>query len=67
MEFPALFAASSVRPPPIAMLINEQQPSPIMTAIANATTVSGNTTVFAALPYEPSSGVFAMNSWSTIL
>ena len=35
---------------PSAMLTKAQQPSPIMTAMASATTVSGNTTVLAALP-----------------
>ena len=35
------------------MLTNAQQPSPIITAMASAMTVSGNTTVLAALPWEP--------------
>ena len=35
---------------PSAMLTKAQQPSPTMTAMASATTVSGNTTVLAALP-----------------
>ena len=38
---------------PRLRLTNAQQPSPIMKAIASAMTVSGNTTVFAAFPYEP--------------
>ena len=35
---------------PRLMLTKAQQPSPIITAIARATTVRGNTTVLAALP-----------------
>lgn len=35
---------------PSAMLTKAQQPSPTMTAMASATTVSGNTTVLAAFP-----------------
>ena len=35
---------------PRLMLTKAQQPSPIITAMASATTVSGNTTVLAALP-----------------
>ncbi len=35
---------------PRLMLTNAQQPSPIMTAMASATTVRGKTTVVAALP-----------------
>ena len=50
---PTLRFARSASPRPSAMLTNAQQPSPIITAIASATTVSGNTTVFAALPYDP--------------
>lgn len=44
------FLAEAVSPLPRQMLTNAQQPSPIITAIARATTVNGNTTVFAALP-----------------
>lgn len=50
---PMLRRALSVSPAPRQMLTNAQQPSPIMTATASATTVSGNATVFAALPYDP--------------
>ena len=35
------------------MLTKAQQPSPSITATASAITVSGKTTVFAALPNEP--------------
>ena len=35
---------------PRAILTKAQQPSPIMTAMASATTVRGKTTVLAALP-----------------
>ena len=47
---PTLFLASPTSPLPSEMLTNAQQPSPIITAMASATTVSGKTTVFAALP-----------------
>ena len=50
---PTLRLALSTSFLPSAMLTKAQQPSPIMTAMASATTVSGNTTVLAALPYEP--------------
>ena len=39
----------------------------IITAKAKAIIVSGNTAVFAALPWEPGSYVFAMKTWSTML
>ena len=47
---PTLRLALSTSFLPSAMLTKAQQPSPTMTAMANATTVSGNTTVLAALP-----------------
>lgn len=47
---PTLLCARSVSPAPSEMLTNAHAPSPIITAMASATTVSGNTTVFAALP-----------------
>ena len=47
---PMLLCASSLRPAPRLMETNAQQPSPIITASASATTVSGKTTVLAALP-----------------
>ena len=47
---PMLRCASSVLFAPRHMLTKAQQPSPIMTAMDSATTVSGNTTVLAALP-----------------
>ena len=47
---PTLFFASPTSPLPSEMLTKAQQPSPIITAMASATTVSGKTTVFAALP-----------------
>ena len=47
---PTLRLALSTSFLPSAMLTKAQQPSPTMTAIASATTVSGNTTVLAALP-----------------
>ena len=47
---PTLRLALSTSFLPSAMLTKAQQPSPIMTAMASATTVSGNTTVLAALP-----------------
>ena len=49
-EQPMLRWASSCAPEPRLMLTKAQQPSPIMTASASATTVSGKTTVLAALP-----------------
>ncbi len=49
-EQPMLRWASSCAPEPKLMLTKAQQPSPIMTASASATTVSGKTTVLAALP-----------------
>lgn len=52
-EQPMLRWASSCAPEPRLMLKKAQQPSPIMTASASATTVSGKTTVLAALPQEP--------------
>ena len=47
---PTLRWASSFRLAPRLMLTKAQQPSPIITAIASATTVRGKTTVLAALP-----------------
>ena len=47
---PTLFLAFSVLPIPRLRLTKAQQPSPIITAMARAMTVSGNTTVLAALP-----------------
>ena len=47
---PTLRLALSTSFLPSAMLTKAQQPSPTMTAMASATTVSGNTTVLAALP-----------------
>ena len=47
---PTLRLALSTSFLPSAMLTKAQQPSPTMTAMARATTVSGNTTVLAALP-----------------
>ncbi len=47
---PMLLWASSRFPAPRLMLTKAQQPSPIITASARATTVSGKTTVLAALP-----------------
>lgn len=64
---PTPLCASSRLSAPSDMLTNAQQPSPIITAIARAMTVSGNTTVFAALPSEPRYAAFAMNIWSTML
>lgn len=64
---PTPLCASSRLSAPRDMLTNAQQPSPIITAIARAMTVSGNTTVFAALPSEPRYAAFAMNIWSTML
>ena len=52
-EFPTLFFALSGSLLPRLKLTKAQQPSPIITAIARAMTVSGNTTVLAAFPYEP--------------
>ena len=49
-ELPTLFFAVSGCRLPRLMLTYAQQPSPIITAMASATTVSGKTTVFAALP-----------------
>ena len=46
----ASYLASPTSPLPSEMLTNAQQPSPIITAMASATTVSGKTTVLAALP-----------------
>ena len=57
---PRLLPASSARPFPRLRLTKAQQPSPIITATASAIAVSGNTTVLAALPYEPRSLAFAM-------
>ena len=51
--FPTLIQASSFSFLPNDRLTYAQQPSPIITAIARAITVRGNTTVFAAFPYEP--------------
>ena len=53
MALPTLVLAAARSPCPRLKLTKAQQPSPIITAIASATTVSGNTTVLAALPYEP--------------
>lgn len=50
IELPTLFAAVSPRLLPSEILENAQHPSPIITAMARAITVSGKTTVFAALP-----------------
>ena len=50
MAVPMLLWASSLLLAPREMLTKAQQPSPIITAMERATTVSGNTTVFAALP-----------------
>ena len=47
---PTLRFAFCCSPFPRLMLTKAQQPSPTMTATASATTVSGNTTVLAALP-----------------
>ena len=47
---PMLRWAFSLFREPRQMLTKAQQPSPIITASASATTVSGNTTVLAALP-----------------
>ena len=47
---PTLRLASFISFLPSAMLTKAQQPSPTMTAMASATTVSGKTTVLAALP-----------------
>ena len=47
---PTLRFARAVSFRPSAMLTKAQQPSPIITAMASATTVSGKTTVLAALP-----------------
>ena len=66
-ELPTLFFALSSSFLPMLMLTNAQQPSPTMTAIASATTVSGNTTVLAALPNEPKYEAFAIKIWSTML
>jgi len=66
-ELPTLFLADFVSSFPRLKLTKAQHPSPIITAIASAITVSGNTTVFAALPYEPRYVAFAMNIWSTML
>ncbi len=52
-ELPKLFLASPIFPAPMRMLTQAQHPSPIMTAIASATTVRGNTTVLAAFPPDP--------------
>ena len=60
MELPTLRAALSDLPAPSEMLTNAQQPSPIITAIPRAMTVSGKTTVFAAFPYDPRYAAFAM-------
>ena len=60
-EFPTLFFAVCVSFFPRLRLTNAQHPSPIITAIARAITVSGNITVFAALPYEPRYAAFAIN------
>ena len=49
------------------METNAQQPSPIITASASATTVRGKTTVLAALPQEPRYEALAMKIWSTML
>ena len=49
-ELPTLRWAFSFCPEPRLRLTKAQQPSPIMTASARATTVSGNTTVLAAFP-----------------
>ena len=67
MEFPTLFLAVSGCFLPRFRLTNAQHPSPIMTAMASAITVSGNTTVFAAFPYEPRYDALAIKIWSTIL
>lgn len=53
MALPMLRPASSRRPAPRLMLTKAQQPSQIITATSRATTISGNTTVLAALPQEP--------------
>lgn len=50
MALPMLLWAASRLPAPRLMLTKAQQPSPIITAMDRATTVSGNTTVLAALP-----------------
>ena len=52
-EPPTLLLAFSGSFLPRLRLTNAQQPSPIITATARAITVSGKTTVFAALPNEP--------------
>ena len=52
-ELPTLRDASPLFFSPRDMLTKAQQPSPIMTAMPRAMTVSGKTTVFAAFPYEP--------------
>lgn len=66
-EQPMLRWASSCAPEPRLMLMKAQQPSPIMTASASATTVSGKTTVLAALPQEPRQVALATKIWSTML
>ena len=50
---PTARPASSSLFAPRQMLTKAQAPSPIITATARAATVSGNTTVLAALPKEP--------------
>ena len=60
VALPTLLWASSLRPAPRLMETNAQQPSPIITASASATTVSGKTTVLAALPHEPRYDALAM-------
>ena len=50
IDIPTAFDASLFSPFPSAMLEYVQHPSPIIVAIAKATIVSGNTTLFAAFP-----------------
>lgn len=67
MAFPTDFSAFSLFPSPSEMLTKAQAPSPSITAIARARTVSGKTTVFAALPLDPRQEALAMQIWSTML
>ena len=53
MALPTLRVASWGSRLPRHRLTKAQQPSPIITAMARATTVSGKTTPLAALPKDP--------------
>jgi len=66
IAFPTLLLLVFSSFAPSELLNNVAQPSPINWAIANATTVNGNTKVVAIIPAVPAV-LFPINIWSTIL